>query len=463
MAKGNMLLGQARGKVGSIVFSRVDGQQITRSLAENVSNPRSYGQNVQRAVFTTVSKAAAIMRAIVDHSYAGVAYDTPSLRHFRKINMEKIRNEYVNGDSMNLTYKGGQGVPNDYIISQGILPTISTGRSFGIGAGFNVYAGQQIEKANATANITWLELKSMIPGLQESDQLTVVRWRLVGGSVSEGTASFAFSYDRVIFATNIADTDTVLTAAGLNGDFVDLTRTTSLKTLIGATYENTDGDTVGIEADIAQGGSDLYAIGIIMSRYVGNQWQRSTQSLEMTNSSRTNLDAAVESYGDNATSLASDAEYLNQADATGSSVATLSNPYMHVEISSTNGERLSKVVGVGDTLALGNIFLADGLAIKATAYGGDSASVVAIDIEGTSADGDLEIIGRGNSASKSVEFAPGEDGNLAGNYTITAVFQSKQGGNIYKIVFTGTTSTETTQVIQGTPRAVASFHLAAQA
>lgn len=48
MAKGNMLLGYARGKVGSLVFSRRKGEQITRPRNFSPANPRTLAQLSQR-------------------------------------------------------------------------------------------------------------------------------------------------------------------------------------------------------------------------------------------------------------------------------------------------------------------------------------------------------------------------------------------------------------------------------
>lgn len=48
MSKGNLFLGKARGKVGSVVFSTLKGQQIARSYNANPNNPRSVNQMAQR-------------------------------------------------------------------------------------------------------------------------------------------------------------------------------------------------------------------------------------------------------------------------------------------------------------------------------------------------------------------------------------------------------------------------------
>lgn len=56
MSKGNMLLGYARGKVGSMVFSRVNGEQITRAYNGTPMNNRTVPQMLQRTTFITANK-----------------------------------------------------------------------------------------------------------------------------------------------------------------------------------------------------------------------------------------------------------------------------------------------------------------------------------------------------------------------------------------------------------------------
>lgn len=53
MSKNNMLLGYARGKVGSLVFSRLKGQQITKAHNASPANPKTYNQMLQRVVLAS--------------------------------------------------------------------------------------------------------------------------------------------------------------------------------------------------------------------------------------------------------------------------------------------------------------------------------------------------------------------------------------------------------------------------
>lgn len=56
MAKGNLFLSQARGKVGSVVFAVTKGQQISRVYNPKPANPRSYSQQAQRALLANMTK-----------------------------------------------------------------------------------------------------------------------------------------------------------------------------------------------------------------------------------------------------------------------------------------------------------------------------------------------------------------------------------------------------------------------
>lgn len=91
MAKGNMLLGQARGKVGDLVFSRNNGQQVVRARAAVVKNPQSEAQIVQRIILNTVAQAYSKMIAIVDHSFEGVQVGQQTMSAFMSTNLSRLR------------------------------------------------------------------------------------------------------------------------------------------------------------------------------------------------------------------------------------------------------------------------------------------------------------------------------------------------------------------------------------
>lgn len=133
MSKGNMLLGHARGKVGSLVFSRADGQQIVRSRAEVVKNPRTESQMIQRIMLNTIAQAYSGFKAIVDHSYQGVAEGQKTMSVFMQRNLNILRQHVAAERAAGKNFvdinefsplKSNYLSINEYEISKGTLPAV---------------------------------------------------------------------------------------------------------------------------------------------------------------------------------------------------------------------------------------------------------------------------------------------------------------------------------------------------
>lgn len=95
MAKGNMLLGYARGKVGDLVFTRRNGEQVTRPRVRVVNNPKTEGQQIQRMIFASVIAGYSRMKSICDHSFEGVKYGADSQARFMSLNLKRLRDYYA--------------------------------------------------------------------------------------------------------------------------------------------------------------------------------------------------------------------------------------------------------------------------------------------------------------------------------------------------------------------------------
>lgn len=130
-----MLLGHARGKVGSLVFSRNNGKQIVRSRAEVVKNPQTEKQMVQRIILNTIAQAYSRMQPITDHSFEGVQTGQASMSFFMHRNMDNLRKKVANeiqagGDFYNVTafvpVGSNEFAVNDFIIAKGTLPEVKT-------------------------------------------------------------------------------------------------------------------------------------------------------------------------------------------------------------------------------------------------------------------------------------------------------------------------------------------------
>lgn len=91
MAKGNLFQGMARGKVGDVVFSRANGEQISRVRNRHPKNPRSNAQLYQRAIMATVIQAYSAGKAIFDHSFQGLSVGAGNQREFIRLNANKLR------------------------------------------------------------------------------------------------------------------------------------------------------------------------------------------------------------------------------------------------------------------------------------------------------------------------------------------------------------------------------------
>lgn len=129
MAKGNMLQGMARGKVGDVVFSRLNGQQISRVRNRQPYNPRTNKQLYQRAIMATVMLAYSAGKEIFNHSFQGKAVGADNQREFMRQNAKALRETIANdlNNNVALTAQKGRVVapkalattPFECIISKG--------------------------------------------------------------------------------------------------------------------------------------------------------------------------------------------------------------------------------------------------------------------------------------------------------------------------------------------------------
>lgn len=81
----------ARGKVGDVVFSRLNGQQVSRVRNRNPKNPRTNAQLYQRAIMATVMQAYAAGKEIFDHSFQGYSKGAQNQQQFISRNAKLLR------------------------------------------------------------------------------------------------------------------------------------------------------------------------------------------------------------------------------------------------------------------------------------------------------------------------------------------------------------------------------------
>lgn len=118
-----------RGRIANDVYSiGKDGegkkQQVVRSLAETVANPRTTGQMRGRMIMSTVMQAVSALSQIVDHSFDGIAAGQPSISEFIRRNYALVKADVAahpsgeNEFGLNkYSEKGAKG--GAYVISSG--------------------------------------------------------------------------------------------------------------------------------------------------------------------------------------------------------------------------------------------------------------------------------------------------------------------------------------------------------
>ena len=125
-----------RGRIGADVYSiGKDGkgtrQQVVRSLAEQVSNPRTESQMFGRMVMSTVMQAVSALQPIIDHSFDGLPKGQPSISEFIRQNYALVKADAIahpaSGNQFGLNKyqeKGCNG--GKFVVSNGtkVLPAI---------------------------------------------------------------------------------------------------------------------------------------------------------------------------------------------------------------------------------------------------------------------------------------------------------------------------------------------------
>lgn len=293
MAKGNMLLGYARGKVGDVVFKRVNGQQVTTPRNRQPRNPRSEAQTIQRLAFSSAVKTAKQLDGIVNHSFQGIEYGAKSKNYFVSKAASVIAGNIYAALDATLSaapYRCTAAIPLDALgagaaapvmVSMGDLPSIV----------HQVFAGAiSIGDGSVSGGLDVDVTVSNFPklyGVPYDDQFTFVAG--FGKEVSPGADVTFYGVEYVTRRLNFKrglPADTVLFSvregdALLNTDAVDADRSS-------AEFMSLTGD-LTIAGTAIPFGADLFGMAVstpfvagtvIVSRYEDGMWRRSTEYLE---------------------------------------------------------------------------------------------------------------------------------------------------------------------------------------
>lgn len=190
-----------RGRIGSDVYSvgkngMGEKQQVVRSLAEQVANPRSSAQMFGRMIMSTVMQAVSQLSNIIDHSFDGYPNGQPSISQFIKNNYALIKADAVahpsSDNEFGLNEYQEKGIkPGCYLVADGnqILPSAL------------LLGGQALAIKLTSGTLTVGGLKAAL-GLSADGYLTYVR---IDGD-------YGVSFYRLHLTTTLSDTTTITSA-----------------------------------------------------------------------------------------------------------------------------------------------------------------------------------------------------------------------------------------------------------
>lgn len=279
MAKGNLFQGMGRGKVGDVVFSRLNGEQVSRVRNRHPKNPRTNKQLIQRAIMATAMSAYSAGREIFDHSFQGYSVGAGCQRRFLSLNANALRTQMAT-DFENATPEEALAkvtapkiqtpIPNQYIVAEGTLV-----QNFMVHNGsdsqpaWNLPAfveNETVAEYAARVNLNAGDIYTMVV-ISTSFATEDVLYKALGvSSVSYDTIyRGTFAWVRFI-AKNLAAVDTPMAATTLLTDLFDVE-------FGGVSEIGIQGAYVGDPIDISMafpGDADRpsagYAIGMIRSR-----------------------------------------------------------------------------------------------------------------------------------------------------------------------------------------------------
>lgn len=199
-----------RGRVGSDVYSvGKDGkgqrQQVVRSLAESVANPRTSSQMFGRMVMSSVMQAVSGLLFIIDHSFDGFPKGQPSISEFIRRNYALIKADATDhaatGNTFGLVKYQEKGMKSGkYIISAGSAQFPSAITPAGAGVAFKVNVGE---------TLTYGALKAAW-GMTPEEYVTLVNFKEASTYATDGAVEAI--YARLSIKEDLADA-TVLSAS----------------------------------------------------------------------------------------------------------------------------------------------------------------------------------------------------------------------------------------------------------
>lgn len=285
MAKNNLFLGNASGKIGDVVVYTARGQQIARKYNPSPHNPQTPIQLLQRVVLKTSSLGYSFMQAICDHSFQGAAPGTESQSSFTKLNVAQMRlqlADYINSGNpeeilgcLEANFSASDAsLPEmmPFIVSDGSLPQLVVTVAGDSTRAFGAVTGTVTLQTDAS----YAEVCASF-GLLPGDQLTFLGLTCDDTEAGSQSKFNSFRYARVILSPSDGDMTSAFIDTGNN--------------VINKPNPRNEGDvTVSLDDDkmlftlgfidpTPESPNSLAAVAVIVSRWSGSVWQRSRAQL----------------------------------------------------------------------------------------------------------------------------------------------------------------------------------------
>lgn len=305
MAKGNMLLGYNRGKLGDIVFKRLNGQSVQVPRVRNPHNPRTDAQSIQRIAFSSATKMAQCLRGIVDHSFQGIKYGQMSVNHFVSRLTKEIKESALTAlDDVSAAPFGT--APILPYVASGVAPGASALVSNGDLRGMEFKLAGTSEGGLIVGNVVSASIMSVATvaeyeslfGVPPTDQVTILEAQpeeLEYVSETELFYGARFDYLRWNLRQDIADSTLLFHAGASEGEYqlnpaaLDMERTDPrvpniVITVVSDGLRLCTGSSTSNSGDVCGNGlaSTVCLAGVIVSRYESGIWRRSVTRLART-------------------------------------------------------------------------------------------------------------------------------------------------------------------------------------
>ena len=239
-----------RGRVASDVYSigrdaQGKRQQVVRSLAEVVTNPRTLAQMRSRMIMSTVMQAQSALKVIIDHSFDNVSGVQPNLSEFIRRNYALVKADVAAHPALDnvfglVNYKEQGAKQGAYIISDGkaaipaavtfnkttavlTLAVAGTGVTFGalkeaFEVGFDGYMTIVGLNANGAADYARLHLAG---GIADSTEITTSNLASCFDIEGNVDPTLAISGQNITFTiTSIANCSALIVTRKVNSGFI---------------------------------------------------------------------------------------------------------------------------------------------------------------------------------------------------------------------------------------------------